>query len=279
MIITQRKKFAIKPTAGFGIDWSHPIARGLIGCWLFGEGGGNSIQNLASLTPAIKTGTPTWAQGRFGPAPNFVAGSGSYYAAPFDARYNTGFMTLAAWIRGAPSASTAAIIDRDTETGLNRIFQFRLTTSSTKLHFVPFFSAAPVVTFVGATTINDNKWHHVAAVLDGVNCTLYVDGHIDFTVAETRGVDTTGSVGLRIGAHSDAGATSVFDGIIDTPMMWNRGLSHGEIRQLVIDPFDFMEGYKRIVSAEAAPVVVPPCDSWHPGIEQPYVERLIVTPY
>ena len=37
-----------KPALGSQIDWGHPLARGLVGCWLFNEGAGKSATDLCN---------------------------------------------------------------------------------------------------------------------------------------------------------------------------------------------------------------------------------------
>jgi hypothetical protein len=46
-----------KPPIGATIDWSHPLAQGLVGCWMFNEGGGIPI-NIVSGVQATIAGTP-----------------------------------------------------------------------------------------------------------------------------------------------------------------------------------------------------------------------------
>lgn len=63
----------VKPPVGAAyIDWSHPLARGLVGCWLFNEGAG-SPANLVKRRSAVTSGTPTWTQGRRGVAKSYGA--------------------------------------------------------------------------------------------------------------------------------------------------------------------------------------------------------------
>jgi hypothetical protein len=279
MIIFPEKNHSIKPVLGVQLDRGHPLAGGLVGCWLFNEGGGNVVQNLAGFSRATFVGTPTWGQGRYGQGLSFPGGSGSYVGVPFETLQNAGRITLAAWVKTASGAANTTIIDRDTESAPNRIFQFTLTNSSANLRIIPFYSGAPVTTMIGSASVNDGKWHHVAAVLDGVNARLYVDGVLDFTVAETRALDSAGTAGLRIGAHSDGSAVNGFDGQIDEVLIWNRGLSYEEIQWLVVNPFDMVVGTTEISAMEVPPIVAPPLDSWHPAIEQPYPDVLKVIPY
>ena len=36
-----------KPPLGIQIDWSNPITKGLVGCWLFNEGSGDKVYDLS----------------------------------------------------------------------------------------------------------------------------------------------------------------------------------------------------------------------------------------
>ena len=51
-----------KPPLGSRIDTGHPLAQGLVACWLFNEGGGTLVRDITGngndATP--DTGTPTW---------------------------------------------------------------------------------------------------------------------------------------------------------------------------------------------------------------------------
>src|SRR4051812_47040710 len=47
------KRFTVKPPVGTQINWGHPLAKDLVGCWLFNEGGGASFINLANNSDFI----------------------------------------------------------------------------------------------------------------------------------------------------------------------------------------------------------------------------------
>jgi hypothetical protein len=49
-----------KPPAGTIIDRTHPLSRGLVGCWLFNEGSGQLINNLCTTGNGTFVGKPTW---------------------------------------------------------------------------------------------------------------------------------------------------------------------------------------------------------------------------
>jgi hypothetical protein len=52
-----------KPICGSKIDWTHPFSRNLVGCWLFNERAGSSLNNLARQSPigSIAGDTHSWA--------------------------------------------------------------------------------------------------------------------------------------------------------------------------------------------------------------------------
>ena len=47
-IIIPKVYWDIKPPVGSQINWGHPLAQGLVGCWLMNEGGGKRLQDLYS---------------------------------------------------------------------------------------------------------------------------------------------------------------------------------------------------------------------------------------
>ena len=54
-----------KPTRGIQLNRSHPLSRGLVGCWLFNEGGGG-VLNYANKELCPRTGTATWKDTQMG---------------------------------------------------------------------------------------------------------------------------------------------------------------------------------------------------------------------
>jgi hypothetical protein len=64
-----------KPPLGSQINWAHPLARGLVGCWLMNEGSGNKIWDSVKGRPGIAaTGIPLWT----GDGVGFSGASGNF---------------------------------------------------------------------------------------------------------------------------------------------------------------------------------------------------------
>lgn len=97
---------------------------------------------------------------------------------------------------------------------------FRLRTHSPAQAFTE--SSVPLV---------QNRWQHVAAVRDGVNVRLYLDGEDVTGVAGTHSNPVAFAGPAMIGANSAGGAT--FVGAADEPAWFNRALSQAEIRRLM----------------------------------------------
>jgi len=62
----------LKPVRGIRLNKSHPLVRGLVGCWLFNEGSGNIVQDSSGNgnTGSLIADTH-WVPGKSGPALDF----------------------------------------------------------------------------------------------------------------------------------------------------------------------------------------------------------------
>jgi hypothetical protein len=78
--------------------------------------------------------------------------------------------------------------------------------------------------------VADNQWHHVAGTYDGSFLRIYVDGHLENSVART-GTISTGAADVLIGYRPSP--TGFFPGLIDEVAMYNRALSASEILSIV----------------------------------------------
>jgi hypothetical protein len=82
----------------------------------------------------------------------------------------------------------------------------------------------------GQTLVDDNNWHHVAAVYDGATFSIYVDGKLDGS-EESTGLITVSSYPLYIGNNSQ-NTDREWTGLIDEVMIYNRALSDLEVMYL-----------------------------------------------
>ena len=64
----------------------------------------------------------------------------------------------------------------------------------------------------GTTAINDGEWHHIAAVYDGMDKYIYVDGVLDATVLNPHEGAPLGSENPRFGIIGDGSTASTYNG-------------------------------------------------------------------
>ncbi|WP_048324295.1 LamG-like jellyroll fold domain-containing protein, partial [Crocosphaera watsonii] len=94
------------------------------------------------------------------------------------------------------------------------------------------------------TTINDNIWHHFAAVRDGNDLILYIDGN-----EVSRGTDSTSysdDVTLTIGRLAPTVSDRHFDGNLDEVRIWNTARTQAEIQDNL---FNTLEGNEEGLTA------------------------------
>lgn len=66
--------------------------------------------------------------------------------------------------------------------------------------------------FYGITPVNDGNWHHIAAVYDGSDKHIYVDGVLDATKSSPHSGSSLGSTNIRYGILGDGSEASTFNG-------------------------------------------------------------------
>ncbi|MFT6385171.1 MAG: hypothetical protein ACJAQR_002011, partial [Bacteroidia bacterium] len=88
---------------------------------------------------------------------------------------------------------------------------------------------------INATTpVNDDKWHHVACVLDGSNVSnikLYIDGNLEIISATTEfAINTVADIKLRVSRGIN---DRYFVGSIDDVRIWDIALSQSDLQELM----------------------------------------------
>lgn len=85
-----------------------------------------------------------------------------------------------------------------------------------------------------STPVNDDKWHHVACVLDGSNVSnikLYVDGNLEIISATTEfAINTVSDIKLRVSRGIN---DRYFVGSIDDVRIWDIALSQNDLQKLM----------------------------------------------
>jgi hypothetical protein len=220
----------LKPIRGLRLNKSHPLARGLVSCWLMNEGSGNKVFNLSgSGHDGTFTGTAlSWNSGKFGPAVN-LPGSDEYVnvGPGFPSLVNAG--TISVWFNTTVLApNPEGVIVGATKSASERI---EIAVGNLSTFSVIYFNGSD---FFGASESSSLGWHHIALVMNNGAITGYLNGILMDGTLDTKGMssDDNFAIGAAIGTTPD-----YFNGKVDNVMVWTRTLSASEIALLYREPF------------------------------------------
>lgn len=139
-------------------------------------------------------------------------------------------LTLSAWVRtSACSVNSSRIIERRLNS--NRFLHLICSPSRGGVVTFDFLYDAGSNPIHGITKIDDNEWHFITAVRVGNVIRLYVDGKLEAERNDVADVVATGMGDIKIGGTT-AGANRNFGGYVDEVAIWNRALTHDEVRQI-----------------------------------------------
>ncbi|KPK43303.1 MAG: hypothetical protein AMK72_13510, partial [Planctomycetes bacterium SM23_25] len=211
----------------------------LIANWKFDDGTGHMAVN--SVSPGDKDGTLTnfpvddsqWVVGVHGGALAFDGTDDAVTIAGYKGVIGTDPRTVAGWIKASPTEMNKTIMSWGQDNaGLKWIFRIQDSNGTPGTIRVEVSGGY----ICGETVVNDDAWHHVAAVLpDGVTnvnqMLLYVDGRLE-TPSATLGepINTASDWDVAIGADNRAGYQ--FLGTMDDLYLYDRALTNEEIQLL-----------------------------------------------
>jgi len=244
----------LKPIRGTLIRISHPLARGLAGCWLLGEGTGEIVADLGPYRQhgIFYGGSPLWKQGQHGYCLQFDGtdkcidcGTGKFgwdltnelsvvALANHGASQTNTIFARCAYARpvrlyGQTDGKFAWRVFTDTENDC--------TIYSTSLH-----------------ATNGSEWIHIAGTWKPYGAYLYVNGVQEASDTATEGnLDVIDNQFVGIGGtYEGSGFNHCWTGSIEYVFIYNRALSAEEIKWLYREPFAMFD-----CSVSSAPIHAP----------------------
>lgn len=251
-LLSPRKIYATsKPPVGTQLNLSHPLAKGLTGCWLLNESGGAVLNDISGNNNQVTLASaPTWG-------PNKLSFNGSsqfgYISSP-PASLKPAALTVAGWVK-ANSLSGIQPVVAECPTGMagdGRGYYLQIgTNASFTIGNSPgggFHSAT------GASTLTTGKWYHLVGTYDGTALKVYVNGVLDGTTSTSVTISYTDAAsggpspqtfyiaGLHLNASGqlDPANMDLLNGDIGYVYIYNRALSAAEVQQLYTAPFAFL---------------------------------------
>jgi hypothetical protein len=230
MVITKLPQWDYtKPPVGTTIDWSHPLSRGLVGCWLFNEGAGKLANDLCNKNNAVIT---NGAWNGYGMVLN---GTSAYANCGTSSVFIPRYFSIVIKIRNIGAIDQYDIAwSRVVDSG-NGIRLYTRDTSNHKLCFDSISSG-----FTDRLTSN-SSWlaaNHVVCTVDGTNNYIYVNGVYDNSLASTNVPYDSGGP-LYFGCMYTIPGR-FFPGTYEHVYFYKRAISSLEVSQLTATPYCFL---------------------------------------
>lgn len=195
-----QQTLATEPTVGAsGLVFSNITPNSVRATWVNGNGARRNV--------GVRAGRIQTALG--------FNGTTDYISVPNESNFDfTTSLTLEAWFNiSSPGASNQTIISKGDDS-----WRVCRNGSTNNMHFA--CQIGGVVNYVNGTrNVIDGKWHHVAAVYNGSQMLLYIDGTLDNYIAATGTVDNS-AYPVYIGDNAQT-ASRKFVGQIDEVRVWN----------------------------------------------------------
>ena len=202
----------------------------------FDEGSGTTAQD-ASLesNDGVLTNGPVWTAGKSGNALEFDGTNDFVNVSSSESLSISDFITVEMWVKrdSTTNGYDGLLYKRQSEAGFAMILyddadggRAAFSTGSTESNS---FSGIQ-----GTTKIEAGKWYHIVGTYDtNVGRKIYVNGELDGSDSVTGKLADSSAVDLWIGRYG-----SVYhDGVIDYIAIYDRALTHDEVRLEYEMPF------------------------------------------
>ena len=234
----------VKPLLGAPLLTHHPLAYGLVGCWLFNEGAGliaadsSGQGNHGTLSHTHLTNMPTWVAGPNGGALAFSLNPyGGYVKIPDSQSLSVlSDFTLLARILPTNWLSNYGIVEKVDVSNING-YAMRMQNTTGKILGLVYdgVGSAGVLGLAAlSTTIYSSVGVSFRDSTDKMQ--LWRNGAPDGAEGACTKAPTDGSNFLCIGTRGNDQYDS-FVGLISDVMIWNRALSAEEISYLYHHPY------------------------------------------
>ncbi|MCX7048367.1 MAG: hypothetical protein NTX50_23140, partial [Candidatus Sumerlaeota bacterium] len=184
--------------------------------------GGVAQDSTANHNDGVLKNSVSWADGRLADTAMRFDGVNDYASVANESAFDfTEAMTLECWFRiGRFDRAEQTLISK----GVWRLHRGR-ADSDTLTFSTPGLSDPDLR---GRMNINDGQWHHAAAVYDGANKYLYIDGDLDVATSASGSL-ATNDLPLQFGDDPSTPARYL-NGWLDEIRIWVAARSQAEVR-------------------------------------------------
>jgi hypothetical protein len=225
-----------KPLPGSQINRSHPLAKGLVGCWLMNDSGERCYDLSGYNNHGTLNGftSPTYSLGQRSSEGIVFDGVNDYVDVGNSSSLNitsSNIFSFGAWIRTNNALSYQTIYQHGS-TSPASAFLFRIQNTGKLEAFMPGQNILS-----GNTVLVNSVWYHVVYVRNGTGAgtsNIYINGILD-TSGGVANNFVDNSENKRIGQRT---TSQFFNGTIDEVRIWNRALYASEVKELYENPYD-----------------------------------------
>lgn len=245
-----------KPPLGSQINWSHPLSKGLVGCWLMNEGGGNPV-NLVTRD-AFVVNQATWVNTKRGAGMRVASDTSSpglSLVASNDFKKNNvtivWFGSYFSIVGGVPNTRLFSV-DYDNANSAPYISYGFLRSADYTIGFG--WNNGSYQSYVTGDIVSYNK--PIMAVLAiGSKADSYIDGVLKNSSSAVGNISYSATTRILVGNNSSIPVLTNSD--IYYGLIYSRALSPSEIQQLYIEPYCFIAPQRRrFFSTSGTPPVV-----------------------
>lgn len=210
---------------------------GLIAAWHFDENSGNAAGEYLGLHPGT-VNSSSWVPGISGSALEFD-GINSYVQVLNEGNFNptNDKISFSFWFKLSEPGASGAFIFQNVKYILKMDAQGRVSFAV----YTPVYKS---VVMNYSDRILNTDWHHVAAIYDGVNLKIFIDGLLKISDNNTGPLQSS-TANVYIGKQN---TTNPFKGTIDEVLMYNRDLTETEITQIYTGTPDPGNGSADLIS-------------------------------
>jgi hypothetical protein len=223
-----------KPLLGVPVNWSHPLARGLVRAWIMNENGGTFVYDRCARIAANFSGAPTWAAGKYGSRIECDGNDDSIDNTAILPFTNYPFTIIVSAIRCSGSYSNIYGVN---QTGVN-ITRAGMNCSSTGFltGYVYSGSSGGDVQSVTTFAVGDEYWGAFVGYSSN-NRSMYVNGKYEANTTTAKNFPT-GLNSESFARHWGAGgAPYCYAAKFNYVYTYNRALTDAEIAWLYREPF------------------------------------------
>ncbi len=234
----------LKPLRAVQVNWSHPLARGLAGCWLLNEAAGEKVSDYGLRRKhgafQYSTTAPLWKPGEHGSCLEF--GSERYVACGTNkfGWDTTNELSVVAYVNHAASQGNT-IFARSTFIRPVRLSGY----PSGKIRWWVYTNGTNCnISSTSAHATDGSEWVHVVGTWKEHDGRIYINGQLESSESSSSGslnfVSDSQPVGIG-GTYEAGNYYECWNGRIEYVLIYNRALSPVEIKWLCREPFAMFE--------------------------------------